>query len=275
MEESYSSIVLESSHLNITLESTSLSVLSIPNEFVPKCAWWILREYGSSSLMNTRSFHSLLSDDDGLSIVCSAQMIQTIEFLMTPAEYTLSTRNWRAFVINLSGSAYELPGMVYCLANSLSQEGLSILHISTFESEVFLVQEPDLDTACAILRQFEDPLQIMKVIDKAWQQSEPKPISSSSSNQMMNNLPTTSSSNNITNGERESNLNDTNEFDESWLTPQVSTVDDMVTTLRIFPPATPRFAHGFTLCVLPNPVILAKLRDISHWPICAPILVRF
>jgi pectin methylesterase-like acyl-CoA thioesterase len=69
----------------------------------------------------------------------------------------VSPQKWRAFVIVLSISAIEFPGAVHYLADSLSQEGLSILHISTFESEVFLVQEQDIEKACNVFRRSESP----------------------------------------------------------------------------------------------------------------------
>lgn len=62
-----------------------------------------------------------------------------------------SPQKWVSLVINVTGNASELPGIVFYLANALSREKMSILHISTFESEVFLVQEKDIDKACAIL----------------------------------------------------------------------------------------------------------------------------
>lgn len=272
MEESGSSIVLQSVHLNISLQEASLSVLCVPNEFVPKCAWALMREYGMKTQLNSKSFHAVLSDDDGLSIICSSQLIPTFQFLLSPSQYTLSSNNWRALVINLNGSAYELPGMVHCLANSLSQEGLSILHISTFEAEVFLVQDPDVTTALSILRQFEDAEQVLQLMEKTW-----KPASSYQKPQLM--IPpaaVTVTTQMSDTDEAFSIVSDGNEFDESWLTPQVSTPEISAATMLNLSspiPVSVRFASGFTLCVLPNPVILAKLRDDASWAACAPILV--
>jgi hypothetical protein len=57
----------------------------------------------------------------------------------------VSSQKWISLIINVIGSAGEIPGAVFYLSNALSKEGLSILHISTFDSEVFLVQEQDVD----------------------------------------------------------------------------------------------------------------------------------
>ena len=56
---------------------------------------------------------------------------------------------------------------MHYLADSLSKEGLSILHISTFESEVFLVQEQDCEKACAVFRKSDSPKELASLIQEA------------------------------------------------------------------------------------------------------------
>lgn len=261
MEDIPATMVLESALLTISIEPAPLAVLSVPNEFVPKCAWLLMRQYNSKSSFNFKSFHSIVSDDDGLSIICPAKLMSTFKFLLNPTQYTVSSSYWRAFIINLAGS-YEFPGMVFCLADSLSKEGLSILHISTFEAEVVLVQEHDLERACTILREFEDPQKVHRIIEAAWQrEAKPQPA-----------VATLVAPPSVDEGDSASAAG--HEFDESWLTPQVSTPQEVLPVPQLPPPVvTPRFAQGFTLCVLPNPVILAKLRDDADWNVCGPILV--
>ena len=77
---------------------------------------------------------------------------------------TISPQKWRAFVINVVGSAAEFPGAVHFLADSLSNAGLSILHISTFEYEVFLVQEQDISKACDVFRVKGTPMKFASVV---------------------------------------------------------------------------------------------------------------
>ena len=57
--------------------------------------------------------------------------------------------------------------MVHYLADSLSRAGLSILHISTFEYEVFLVQEQDIEKACAVFRRSDSPSELLAFIQGA------------------------------------------------------------------------------------------------------------
>lgn len=68
----------------------------------------------------------------------------------------ISQQRWVALIINVVGAA-EFPGIVNYYAILLSQAGLSILHISTFESEVFLIQENDIEKACDVMRMSENP----------------------------------------------------------------------------------------------------------------------
>lgn len=79
-----------------------------------------------------------------MSLVCDPSWIDVLNSLDI-TNIKISPQLWIPLIINLIGSAGELPGVVFYLANSLSKEGLSILHISTFDSEVFLVQEQDID----------------------------------------------------------------------------------------------------------------------------------
>ena len=69
-------------------------------------------------------------------------------------------------MINVVGAAM-FPGAVHYLADSLSSAGLSILHISTFEYEVFLVQEQDIERACSVFRTADSPLKLASILQEA------------------------------------------------------------------------------------------------------------
>ena len=94
-----------------------------------------------------------------MSLVCSATAVTALEAL-NAANLKFSKQQWRAFIVNVIVSAAEFPGVVHYLADSLSRDGLSILHISTFESEVFLIQEQDIERACDIFRRSERPTDV-------------------------------------------------------------------------------------------------------------------
>lgn len=268
-------LIVKSAHFSISLKPGSLAVLCIPNEVVPKCAWWIIREYGRMNA-DVSHFHSVLMDDDGLSVICDINAVSVLKFLLRPEDFTLSPSSWRAIAIDLTGSAYEVPGAVYYLANSLSREGLSILHISTFESEVFLVQEPDLHKVCAILKEFQNADKAAALLDQA--SNTAKVGSGDTVNKADGNRSSDASGINAVISHYNESLGVASQeedegrvnFDMSWITPQGANETDSANT-HISPPIT--FKEGFTLCVLPQPVILAKLNLDFDWSLCGPIMV--
>ena len=141
---------------HVTLKHEPLCVVAIAPELVPKAAWWVLRECNLDQ-RNGAAFNSLLLDDDGLSIVCSPLALSVLEnLLQSNPSMVVSKQKWKAFLITVVG--WELPGAVYYLADRLSQEGVSILHISTFDSEIFLVQEQDVARASSVFRRTENGL---------------------------------------------------------------------------------------------------------------------
>ena len=77
-------------------------------------------------------------------MVCDPEKIVILQSLGIE-NIKISPLRWISLIINANSSASELPGVVFYLSNALSSEGISILHISTFDSEVFLVQEFDID----------------------------------------------------------------------------------------------------------------------------------
>ena len=278
------SSIVKSAHFTITLQDVDLAVLCVSNESVAKCAWWLIREYGKvKALQDSKAFRSMLMDDDGLSMVCSPTAIPLLQHFLHVDEYTLSPHYWQAFIIQVTGSAYEVPGAVYCLANSLSIEGLSILHISTFESEVFLIQKPDIHRAIEILKRFEDAEMTAALLDIACKYSsfeivetnQPEeltsPVDPASTNAAVD---TGVSDNSVSYDKEEINGEHIDgQLDMSWITPQQraqSFVDESKFS------ATKKFEKGFTLCVLPKPVYLASL-DTSNpdidWQKCASAIV--
>lgn len=101
-----------------------------------------------------------------MSVICSTVAAASLESI-SGRQLLRSPHVWRAFVINVAESATEFPGAVHYLADSLSNAGLSILHISTFEYEVFLVQEQDIEKACTVFRLSDSPTKLASVMQEA------------------------------------------------------------------------------------------------------------
>lgn len=281
--------VVNSRYFHICIQSEKLSVISIKNEFVPKCAWWLIKEYGLNK-KSSPTFSSLIMDNDGLSLACNPASISTLQFLVKPEEFTVSPQLWRALIINVTGTAFELPGAVYFLANTLSREGLSIFHISTFESEVFLIQDSDVDKAVSILQDTEHHSNITDLLTNSLNNIEVapncnhmttsnKPMESDSKNSQI------SENSNLTSNTIENDSDDENEvnLDVSWITPTLVTQNNHNMIKQSISDddggnnsinAISSFKDDFHLCVLPNHVILAKFNNNFDMTVCSNLLVR-
>lgn len=256
-------VVVKSPHFTIVLQAEALAVLCIHTAHLAKCSWWLFREYNQQKTAQTSAvFRSILMDDDGLSVVCAPSSVPVLQHFLQPGDYLLSPNHWRALIINVTGSAYEVPGAVYCLANSLSVAGLSILHISTYESEVFLIQQPDVPKALEILKTFEDAETTTALLDAACKYSSftanecnQSDILSPRDSSMVSEPQSAAKASFYEKDDNQGDPHD-GQLDFSWITPQQksqSFIDESSFS------TTKKFEKGFTLCVLPHPVLLATL----------------
>jgi hypothetical protein len=154
--ESGATVISSGGPFNVNLLQGDLCVLSLPLSRVPSIAWWILREYvyeseSSFKRKYSTAFSSIIIGEDCLSVVCSPAEVSVLQSLNS-TDLNISAQRWKALVINVVGSAAEFPGAVFFLADILSKENISILHISTFESEIFLVQDENIEAACQLLQ---------------------------------------------------------------------------------------------------------------------------
>ena len=162
----------------------------------------------------------------------------------------LTPQLWKALVVNVKGAAYELPGAVYYLANILSEAQFSIFHISTFESEIFLVQEKDIERASIILKDAISPNKVNQFFERK----------NSDANKMtydLNDLKQAAALASHAYEEDTSGYIDHDDqvnLDMSWISP-----------LNNNPIVQPLEKHkkDLYLSVLPNSVILAKLVNSS------------
>jgi len=144
------------------------------------------------------------------------------------------------------GTASEFPGTVYFLASRLSSRGLSIFHISTFESEVFLIQDTDVLKATNILRSIDIDDILGETGDRLISDADQQPPVS---------LPTkTDLEVEVSEAEDQVNL------DLSWIAPKEDRKD---------------LEDSFHLTVLPHAVVLAKLNNEFDLSACSTLLVSF
>jgi len=239
----YEELIAESTYFSASLQNERLSVISIPTACVPKIAWWLMREYGLKE-KRSRLFHSLLMDNDGLSLCCNPSHLVVLESLLQKSDFTVSPQLWRPLIINVTGTASEFPGTVYFLASRLSSEGLSIFHISTFESEVFLIQDTDVVKATNILQSINIDDILGESGDRhVFDADQRSPVSSSTK---------TFPEEVVSEAEDQVNL------DLSWIAPKENRKD---------------LEDTFHLVVLPHAVVLAKLNNDFDLSTCSTLLV--
>jgi hypothetical protein len=221
---SKSTLIVNNSHFKVVHKHEDLNVVCVPLINVPSVAWILLREFISSK-RTKNSFNSLLLDDDGLSVVCNPVSMIALQTLCPIIKDDKSNIKWYYFIINVISS--DFPGAVNYLSDSLSKEGISILHISTFESEVFLVQENDIERACEVFRIVTN-INVFSEIKKQEQVKQNlylnSKVSDISFTDNYNNRDSTGS-----NGNSSSSL----------------------------PPVPPKFVSGLELKVIPHPLILS------------------
>jgi hypothetical protein len=311
-----SRVVLNSKHFYVSIQEGPLTVVLIPLLYIPNCAWyvsivyfqffylvnsnkyrWLIREIEkictppneSNQSDNTVLFNSFIVDNDGLSLVTKPSCLPILQSLIAPDQFTVSPQLWRALAINVTGPAYELPGAVYYLADILSGAGFSIFHISTYESEVFLIQEQDIDRACKILQDSGSSDKVNQFLERSMRLSSeaapPLVLSPNSTSTASNNKSSTNSSynlNDLRQAAKESSYlyeeengyveeGDHVNLDVSWISPantktifhpQSHSPVTAVSNSQVKKPIA-SCKDAFYLMVLPNHVILARLNGPS------------
>ena len=88
------------------------------------------------------SFCSLTRTHDELSIVCPQELVP---------EEVQAERGWKS--LKVEGKLdFSLVGILSSLASSLANVGVSLLAISTYDTDYFFVKESDLDRGVGALR---------------------------------------------------------------------------------------------------------------------------
>lgn len=260
----------------IVLQNTKLCVVSIPTESVSSVAWLLFRQYTNVYERDKNSFNSFLLDDDGLSLVCTPTSLVALQAL-NPTGMIVSQQRWIALVINVCGEA-DFPGAVYHLANSLSSAEISILHISTFEAEVFLVQEQDIDKAVVVMKSTENPAEIQKLKQISNLRHQKKSGSFDHLQSIMFEIESNNDSSPISRHASDFSLSSLvtevgSIAHHSVGSPVIVGAETVCESSSAGQPQSP-YREGFRLCVLPRRVILAKFASEEALMRCSSILIN-
>ena len=90
------------------------------------------------------TFFSITKTDDELSIICPENKVP---------HGVISEKNWRAFKV-MGPLDFSLTGILASLANALAEAKISIISLSTFDTDYILVKNNDLEKAVKVLRTF-------------------------------------------------------------------------------------------------------------------------
>jgi len=94
----------------------------------------------------SKGFYSITRTLDELSIVCLQENI--------PPD-VMAEKNWRAFKVK-GPLGFSLTGIVASLSKPLAEAQVSILYISTYETDYLLVEEKNLQKTKEVLSEFCD-----------------------------------------------------------------------------------------------------------------------
>jgi hypothetical protein len=137
----------EDESMDFEVLAGSYLVMNLPNADIHRAAWWVSRELRNKAqdkLMSTGAFNYTLMDSDGLHVVCDPVCAASLQSLNIES-LVVSPMYWKAVHVNITGgSTSDGASCVSLLATKLAEKDISTLHISTFESEIFMVHETAL-----------------------------------------------------------------------------------------------------------------------------------
>lgn len=268
MLEEFQEVLVETYHFNVYQVRGRFNVLSIPHEFIPNCAWWLIQQLPASkccpgSKATKSTFSSFIMDDDGLSLIADVTTIPTLKKLLKSENLYIHPQQWSALIVNLTSSAFEFPGSVNYISHSLSAQGLPIMHISTFETEVFLVHEEDFAKAIEVFKEIADPQTFTDYLTK-----RPSVVSEVETEQIRDEQRQQSEESDEYDGRR-------GNFDINWLSSRDTPSFDLNALKEEATLSSGSYLDGgFALRVLPKQLYLCKLSDIEDLSLYCYILIN-
>ncbi|EQC41848.1 hypothetical protein, variant [Saprolegnia diclina VS20] len=162
--------LVSTSNFHATLLPGALAVLLIPPERVHACSWALLTLllYGGCSVVcregdtNVSASHicrskeaevfSMVADKDGITLFVDPNGVKVFEFAKVLEDIHLAPQQWRAIQIHLGPMVAEFPGVIRFLSQLLAEDNISILNMSTYDTDIIYVQECNLEKAIHCLQ---------------------------------------------------------------------------------------------------------------------------
>ncbi|KAG1694447.1 hypothetical protein DVH05_021255 [Phytophthora capsici] len=162
--------IVTTSNFHATLLPGLVSVVFVPAEHIRHSSWPLLNLllYSGCSFddneggcvrtenhvcrsMQTEIF-SIVSDKEGATLFMDPNGVNMFKRAGMEDLITVAPQSWRAIQIHLGPMVAEFPGVVSFLSKLLADEHISILNMSTYDTDVIFVQEMHLENAIACLQ---------------------------------------------------------------------------------------------------------------------------
>eukprot|EP00644_Phytophthora_capsici_P016760 jgi/Phyca11/19392/fgenesh1_pg.PHYCAscaffold_47_\ len=154
--------IVTTSNFHATLLPGLVSVVFVPAEHIRHSSWPLLNfddneggcvrtENHVCRSMQTEIF-SIVSDKEGATLFMDPNGVNMFKRAGMEDLITVAPQSWRAIQIHLGPMVAEFPGVVSFLSKLLADEHISILNMSTYDTDVIFVQEMHLENAIACLQ---------------------------------------------------------------------------------------------------------------------------
>ncbi|KAF0689955.1 Aste57867_18599 [Aphanomyces stellatus] len=95
---------------------------------------------------------SIVVDNDGVTLFVDPNGVAMFDAAKMQDKIRTAPQTWRAIQIHLGPMVAEFPGVVSFLSKLLAEDNISILNMSTYDTDIIYVQEDKLDQAVDCLR---------------------------------------------------------------------------------------------------------------------------
>ncbi|GLE06158.1 hypothetical protein PINS_up015369 [Pythium insidiosum] len=148
--------IVTTSNFHATLLKGQISVVFIAARHLRRCSWPLLNLllYGGCSFdddgcCNTDRRHfcrsvqaevfSIVSDRDGVTLFMDPNGVEIFKSSDMADLITIAPHAWRAIQIHLGPMVAEFPGVVSFLSKLLAEDNISILNMSTYDTDIIYV----------------------------------------------------------------------------------------------------------------------------------------
>ncbi|KUG01691.1 GATS protein 3 [Phytophthora nicotianae] len=162
--------IVTTSNFHATLLPGLVSVVFVPAEHIRHGSWPLLNlllysgcsfDENEGGCVRTEShvcrskqteIFSIVSDREGTTLFMDPSGIDMFKRAGMEDFITVAPQSWRAIQIHLGPMVAEFPGVVSFLSKLLADDHISILNMSTYDTDVIFVQELHLEAAISCLQ---------------------------------------------------------------------------------------------------------------------------